>query len=70
MAYSNTDTYKMKREILNFARNFSSGLFAPDAKFFTDMTYGILAFQSWLLTKIAHALQEETKKIMSQRLAF
>lgn len=22
MAYSNTDTYKMKREILNFARNF------------------------------------------------
>ena len=22
MAYSKTDTYKMKREILNFARNF------------------------------------------------
>ena len=22
MAYSNTDTYKMKREILNFTRNF------------------------------------------------
>ena len=62
MAYSNTDTYKMKREILNFTRNFSSGLSAPDVKFFADMTYGILASQSWLLAKIAHALQEETKK--------
>ena len=62
MAYSNTDTYKMKREILNFARNFSGGLSAPDVKFFADMTYGILASQGWLLAKIAHALQEETKK--------
>ena len=62
MAYSNTDTYKMKREILNFARNFSGGLSAADAKFFADMTYGILASQSCLLTKIAHALQEKTKK--------
>jgi len=33
MAYSITDTYKMKREILNFARNFSGGLSAPNAKF-------------------------------------
>lgn len=62
MAHSITDTYKMKREILNFARIFSSGLSAPDAKFFADMTYGILASQSCLLTKIAHALQEKTKK--------
>ena len=62
MTHSITDTYKMKREILNFARNFSGGLSAPDAKFFADMTYGILASQSCLLTKIAHALQEKTKK--------
>lgn len=62
MAHSITDTYKMKREILNFARIFSSGLSAPDAKFFADMTYGILASQNCLLTKIAHALQEKTKK--------
>lgn len=62
MTHSITDTYKMKREILNFARIFSSGLSAPDAKFFADMTYGILASQSCLLTKIAHALQEKTKK--------
>ena len=62
MAYSNTDTYKMKREILNFARNFSGGLSAADAKFFADMTYGILASQSCLLTKIAHALQEKNEE--------
>ena len=62
MAYSITDTYKMKREILNFARNFSGVLSAPNAKFFADMTYGILASQSCLLTKISHALQEKTKK--------
>ena len=62
MPHSITDTYKMKREILNFARNFSGSLSAPDAKFFADMTYGILASQSCLLTKIAHALQEKTKK--------
>ena len=62
MTHSITDTYKMKREILNFERNFSGGLSAPDAMFFADMTYGILASQSCLLTKIAHALQEKTKK--------
>ena len=38
MAYSITDTYKMKREILNFAKIFSGGLSVPDRKFFADMT--------------------------------
>lgn len=63
MAYSITDTYKMKREILNFAKIFSGGLSVPDRKFFADMTYGILASQSCLLTKIAQVLQEDEKKI-------
>lgn len=62
MAHSITDTYKMKREILNFTRIFPGSLSASDAKFFADMMYGILASQSCLLTKIAHALQEKTKK--------
>ena len=39
MTYSITDTYKMKREILNF----STRLSFPDAKFTADTTYGILA---------------------------
>lgn len=50
MNYSTTDAYKMKREIINFSRNFSSHLSAPDVKFIADMTYGIVASKSCLLT--------------------
>lgn len=63
MAYSITDTYKMKREIINFTKKFSVGLSYPDKRFFADMTYGILASQSCLLTRISQTLQEDEKKI-------
>lgn len=63
MAYSITDTYKMKREIINFTKKFSVDLSYPDKRFFADMTYGILASQSCLLTRIAQTLQEDEKKI-------
>ena len=36
MAHFIIDTYKIKWEILNFARNFSSGLPVLDAKFFVE----------------------------------
>ena len=49
MTHSITDTCKIKWKILNFARNFSGGLSAPDAKFFADMTYGIWATQNIIL---------------------
>ena len=62
MAYSITDTYKMKREILNFSKKFSSRLSSPEAKFTADMTYGIAASKSCLLTQISQRLQENTKK--------
>ena len=42
MANSITDTYKMKREILNFSKKFSVHLSSPEAKFTADMTYGIV----------------------------
>lgn len=63
MAYSITDTYKMKREIITFTKKISVGLSYPDKRFFADMTYGILASQSCLLTRIAQTLQEDEKKI-------
>lgn len=63
MTYSITDTYKMKREIINFTKKFSVDLSYPDKRFFADMTYGILASQSCLLTRIAQTLQEDEKKI-------
>lgn len=59
MAYSITDTYKMKREIITFTKKISVVLSYPDKKFFADMTYGILASQGCLLTRIAQTLQEE-----------
>ncbi len=60
---STTETYQMKREILNISKKFSGGLSAPDRKFTADMTYGIVVSRSCLLTRIAQRLQEGTKKI-------
>lgn len=62
MANSITDTYKMKREILNFSKKFSAQLSSPEARFTADMTYGIVASKSCLLTQIGQRLQENTKK--------
>lgn len=63
MRHFTTETYQVKREIIHFSKKFSSGLSAADTRFTADMTYGILASQSCLLTQIAQRLQEETKKI-------
>lgn len=63
MAYSTTNTYKMKREIVNFSKKISTHLSAPNKRFTADMTYGILVSQSCLLSHIAQRLQEDEKKI-------
>jgi hypothetical protein len=62
MAYFTTDTYTMKREILNFTNNFSKGLSRPLKKFVADMSYGMLASSSCLLSDISHTLKESIKK--------
>lgn len=62
MDYSTIDTYKMKREIINFSKKFSGRLSSPEAKFLADMTYGIVSSKSCLLTQISQRLQEDTKK--------
>lgn len=62
MANFITDTYKLKRGILNFSKKFSTHLSSPEAKFTADMTYGIAASKSCLLTQISQRLQENTKK--------
>lgn len=62
MNYSTTDTYKMKREIMNYAKKFSGRLSAAEAKFNADMLYGMVASQSCLLTQISQRLQEDIKK--------
>ena len=65
MLYSTSNTYQMKREILNFSNKISRHLPKPDRKFAADMTYGMLASRSCLLTDIVDQLHEDSKKVNS-----
>ncbi len=63
MSYSTSNTYTLKREILNFSNKISRRLSRPERKFTADMVYGILASGSCLLTDIADQLHEDSKKV-------
>ena len=65
MAYFTTNTYTLKREILTFSNKISRQLSKPDRKFTADMTYGMLASGSCLLTDIVDQLHETSKKVNS-----
>lgn len=52
MTYFTSNTYQLKREILNFSKKLSHSLSKTQRKFSVDMTYGILASQSCLLTEL------------------
>ena len=56
-----TNTYEMKREILNFSKKISKGLNKPTEKFVLDMEYGIAKSQSILISDIARSLDEKIK---------
>ncbi len=58
-----SNTYQMKREILNFSRKISKNLPKPERKFIADMNYGLLASNSCMLTDISDQLHEDSKKI-------
>ena len=58
MLNSTTKTYTLKREILSFSNKISRKLSKPDKKFTSDMTYGMLASGSCLLTDIVDQLHE------------
>ena len=65
MLYSTSNTYQLKREILNFSAKISRKLSKPEKKFTADMTYGMLAAESCLLTDIVDHLHESAKKVNS-----
>ena len=65
MTYSTSNTYQMKRKILTFSKKISKHLSKPDRKFTADMTYGMLAAGSCLLTDIVDQLHENSKKVNS-----
>lgn len=60
-----SNTYQLKREILTFSSKISRHLSKPDKKFTADMTYGMLAAKSCLLTDIVDQLHENTQKVNS-----
>ena len=57
-----TNTYQMKRDILNFSKKICEGVSKPETKFVSDMVYGISKSKDILLSNIAEALDEDTKK--------
>lgn len=63
MLNSTSKTYTLKREILSFSNKISKHLSRPDKKFSADMTYGMLASGSCLLTDIVDQLHEPSRKI-------
>ena len=65
MLNSTTTTFTLKREILTFSNKISKRLSKPDKKFSTDMTYGMLASGSCLLTDIVDQLHEDSQKVNS-----
>lgn len=53
----------LKRKILTFTNKISRHLSKPERKFTADITYGMLAARSCLLTDVVDQLHEDSKKI-------
>lgn len=56
-----TNTYELKREIVNFSKKISNGLDKTKTKFVTDMQYGLSKSKSCLISEIARSLDEDIK---------
>ena len=56
-----TNTYEIKRKIVNFSEKISDGLDKITKKFVMDMEYGLAKSQSVLLANISRALDEDIK---------
>lgn len=65
MANFTSNTYQMKRKILTFTNKISRPLSKPEKKFTADITYGILASGSCLLTDIVDQLMSLPKRSIS-----
>ena len=56
-----TETYQMKRDILNFSGKIAKGTYKSTKKLTMDMCYGILSSRNCLLSNIARNLKEDIK---------
>lgn len=55
------NSYEMKREIVNFAKNISTSVNKSTSKFVMDMEYGLAKSGSCLISQIARSLDEDIK---------
>ena len=58
-----TNTYQIKREIVNFSKKICENSNKVESKFVTDMIYGISKSKDILLSSISEHLNEKTKKL-------
>ena len=63
MSYFTTNTYQLKREIVNFSKKICKNSNKPTSKFVTDMLYGISKSKDILLSSISESLDENISKI-------
>ena len=56
-----TNTYEIKRDILNFSKKITKGLDKPTIKFISEMIFGIEKSNSILFSEIARTLKEDIK---------
>ena len=56
-----TNSYEMKREIVNFSKKISNGVNKSSSKFVMDMEYGLAKGCSCLISEIARSLDESIK---------
>lgn len=68
MSNFTTNAYILKREILSFLNKISKELPKSDKKFIADITYGMLASNSCLLTDVADQLHKDSKVNIVERL--
>ena len=62
MTYFTSNTYQMKRKILTFSNKISKCLSKPEKKLTADITYGMLASGSCLLTDVVDRLSKHLDK--------
>ena len=62
MSNFTSNTYILKRKIINFTNKISKRLSKPERKFAADITYGMLAAGSCLLTDVVDQLHEDSPK--------
>ena len=63
ISYFTTNTYQLKREIVNFSKKICKNSNKPTSKFVTDMLYGISKSKDIILSSISEALDENISKI-------